>query len=34
MFKYVVYTGRCNVCDMFDEIIVMARRGPDELILI
>ena len=23
MFKYVVYTSRCNVCDMFDEILVM-----------
>ena len=27
MFKYVVYTYRCNVCDMFDEILIMDGWG-------
>jgi hypothetical protein len=28
MLKYVVYTCRLHICDMFDEMPVMASRGP------
>ena len=34
MFKYVVYNCRFNVCDMFEKIPVMDRRGPDEFMMI
>ena len=33
MFKSVVYTCRCNVYDMFDEMRVMDGRGPDEFLM-
>jgi hypothetical protein len=28
MLRYVVYTCRLHICDMFDEMPVMASRGP------
>ena len=34
MSKLVVYTCRCNVCDMLDEIPIMARRCLDEFLMI
>jgi len=27
MLKYVVYTYRLHICDMFDEMSIMASRG-------
>ena len=33
MIKYVVYTCRFNVCDMFDKTFVMSSRGMDEFLL-
>jgi len=33
MSKLVVYTCRCNVCDMLDEIPVMAGRCLDEFLM-
>lgn len=28
MLRFVVMTCRMHICDMFDEILVMASRGP------
>jgi len=28
MLRLVVMTGRLHICDMFDEMFVMASRGP------
>jgi len=28
MLKYVVFTCRLHICDMFDEMPIMASRGP------
>jgi len=28
MLRFVVYTYRLHIFDMFDEMLVLARRGP------
>ena len=28
MLKYVIYTSRLHICDVFDEMPIMASRGP------
>jgi len=33
MLSFIFYTYSFYVCDMFEKILAMARRGPDELLL-